>query len=188
MQRLEGPAHRPVNGHGRARNQQQIGQQHMHQQLAHPLLAHIAAVGQHDDHLAGAIGFGLEHGNAIGHTVVLLAMEFRRAGRRHIEVDPGIACHHIALQIAHGIACFIALIAQKVFDAWRQRHQRRRTVRNRGRKHRIGQGRQQAQQALVMLGGGLIRSAVAEPATHGRQQHQRHQKQNQQPKTQIGSH
>lgn len=113
VQRLEGPAHRPVNGHGRAGDQQQIRQQHMHQQLAHPLLAHIAAVSQHDDHFAGAIGFGLEHGNAIGHPVMLLAMEFRRAGRRHIEADPGIPGHHIALQIAHGIAGFVALIAQK---------------------------------------------------------------------------
>ena len=151
QKRPESPADRPVDGNAGIRDQQHAGQQHMQQQLAHPLLAHITAIGQHQHHFTGAIGFGAHDGHAVGQAVMLLAVELGQRRGRHVEADPGVAGNDMALQIADGISDVVAALAQDVLDGGRQRHQGRRSLGDRRRQHRIGQRRQQAQKALVML-------------------------------------
>ena len=186
-QRLEGPAHRPVNGQPRRRHQHQVGQQHPHQQLLRPLLARIRPIGQRHHQLAGARAPAL-HRHPVGDAAILHAVKLRRLRGGHAAMHPAFSQQQPARSVTHAVRRIARVLAQEIFYRRGQQQQGRFAVEEGRGQHGIGQGRQQAQQAQIVPPCGFVRRAVVEPDADRGQRHQGQHQQHQQAVAQIGGH
>ena len=115
-------------------------------------------------------------------------MEFRLRGGGDHAIHPLIPQQQLAIGVTHAVTREPGVLAQKILYGRSQQQQGRAMFMNGGRHHRVGQRREQAQQALVVPAGCVVGRAVVHPHAHQGQHAQRQHQQQQQAVAQVRGH
>ena len=175
----QGALHRPADAQPHHRNQEQIRQQHLHQNLLQPALARVGRIGHFHDHVARHAGHALHH-HAVVDALDLLVEKLRLLRQRHHRRQLVVPMQQLALGRIDLVRHQAFALLQEFFHRRRQQQHRRITRMRPHGNDGIGQQWYQAEQLLVLLAGRVVRGTIVHVAVQQRQQGQRHDQHQQQ--------